>query len=88
MTSRERRKWNFPEFLEANRFFPVPERESFIENLLVRIHCIIVIIRWTGLAPWEFERPVPFRFGCLSGSVPKTTIPQQFSTPPFNALLF
>jgi hypothetical protein len=20
----------------------------------VRIHCIIVMIRWTGLAPWEF----------------------------------
>ena len=23
-------------------------------NLLVRIHLIIVMIRWTGLAPWEF----------------------------------
>jgi len=30
------------------------EREFFIDNLLVRIHCIIVMIRWTGLAPWEF----------------------------------
>ena len=28
------------------------EREFFIDNLLVRIHCIIVMIRWTGLAPW------------------------------------
>ena len=27
----------------------------FIDNLLVRAHCIIVMIRWTGLAPWEFE---------------------------------
>ena len=27
-----------------------PEREFFIDNLLVRIHFIIVIIRWTGLA--------------------------------------
>jgi len=27
----------------------------FIDNLLVRIHFIIVMIRWTGLAPWEFE---------------------------------
>jgi len=27
-------------------------------HLLVRIHYIIVMIRWTGLAPWEFE----FRF--------------------------
>jgi len=28
-----------------------PEREFFIDNLLVRIHFIIVMIRWTGLAP-------------------------------------
>ena len=31
------------------------ETEFFIDNLLVRIHFIIVMIRWTGLAPWEFE---------------------------------
>jgi hypothetical protein len=31
------------------------EREFLIGNLLVRIHCIIVMITWTGLAPWEFE---------------------------------
>ena len=31
------------------------EREFFIDNLLVRILFIIVRIRWTGLAPWEFE---------------------------------
>ena len=35
------------------------ESEFFIDNLLVRIHCIIVMIRWTGLAPWEFEFPFP-----------------------------
>ena len=35
------------------------EREFFIHNLLVRIHFIIVMIRWTGLAPWEFEFPFP-----------------------------
>jgi len=35
------------------------ERECFIDNLLVRIHFIIVMIRWTGLAPWEFEFPFP-----------------------------
>jgi len=29
------------------------EREFFIDNLLVRIHLIIVMIRRTGLAPWE-----------------------------------
>jgi len=27
------------------------ERDIFIDNLLVRIHFIIVMIRWTGLAP-------------------------------------
>jgi len=35
------------------------EREFFIDNLLVRIHFIIVMIRWTGRAPWEFEFPFP-----------------------------
>ena len=35
------------------------EREFFIDNLLVRIHFIIVMIRWTGLAPWEFQFPFP-----------------------------
>jgi len=29
----------------------VAERECCIDNLLVRIHLIIVMIRWTGLAP-------------------------------------
>ena len=28
-------------------------------SLLVRIHFIIVMIRWTGLAPCEFEFPFP-----------------------------
>ena len=30
------------------------ERDFFIDNLRVRIHVIIVMIRWTGHAPWEF----------------------------------
>ena len=38
---------------------PVREREFFIDNLLVRIHFTIVMNRWTGLAPWEFEFPFP-----------------------------
>ena len=38
---------------------PESEREFFIDNLLVRIHVIIVMTRWTGLAPWEFEFPFP-----------------------------
>ena len=33
------------------------EREFFIDNLLVRNHLIIVMIRWTGLAPWEIDFP-------------------------------
>ena len=32
----------------------LPERKSFIDNLLDRIHYIIEMIKWTGLAPWEF----------------------------------
>ena len=35
------------------------EREFFIDSLLVRIHYIIGMISWTGLAPWEFEFPFP-----------------------------
>ena len=37
----------------------IRERAFFIDNLLVRNHFIIVMIRWTGLAPWEFEFPFP-----------------------------
>ena len=33
------------------------ERDFVIDNLLVRIHLIIDIIWWTGLAPWVFEFP-------------------------------
>ena len=36
-----------------------PEREFFIDNLLVRVHVIVVMIRWTGLASWDFEFPFP-----------------------------
>jgi len=32
---------------------------KLLANLLVRIHFIIVTMRWTGLAPWEFEFPFP-----------------------------
>jgi len=35
------------------------EREFYIDNLPVRIHFSIVTIRWSGLAPWEFEFPFP-----------------------------
>jgi len=35
--------------------------------VLVRIHFIIVMIRWTGLAPWEFGFPFP---GSLTSTFP------------------
>ena len=35
------------------------EKDFFIDNLLVRIHLIIAMIRWTGLAPWAFKFPFP-----------------------------
>jgi len=38
------------------------EREFFIDNLMVRIHFIVVMIRWTGLARWECEFPFPGSF--------------------------
>ena len=34
------------------------EREFFIDNLLVRIHLIIEMIRWSGLAPWDLDRVI------------------------------
>ena len=43
----------------------LPEREFFIDNLLFRVQFIILMIRWTCLAPWEFEFPFP-------GSLPST----------------
>ena len=35
------------------------ERDFLIDNLLVRIHFIVLMIMWTGLAPWEFEFSFP-----------------------------
>ena len=40
--------------VDVNALYAQREREK-VDNLLVRIHFIIVMIRWTGLAPWEFE---------------------------------
>ena len=39
--------------------FPQREREFFIDDLLVRIHFIIEMIWWTGLAPLKLEFPFP-----------------------------
>ena len=42
------------------RVTPTPrEKEFSIDNLLVQIHSIIVMIKRTGLAPWEFEFTFP-----------------------------
>jgi hypothetical protein len=51
------------------------ERE-FSDNLLARIHCIIVMIRWTGLAPWKFEFPFP---GSLSRSFSTKYVSPQYT---------
>jgi len=54
-------RFTFPAILDlpANTKVSSEQREFFIDNPLVRIHFIIVLIRWTGLAPWEFEFPFP-----------------------------
>jgi len=46
-------------FRQAGRMAGDREREFFIDNPLILIHFIIVMIRWTGLASWEFEFPFP-----------------------------
>jgi len=43
----------------GNLLLEVPESDFFVDNLPVRIHLIIVMIRWPGLAPWELEFPFP-----------------------------
>ena len=48
-------------------------KNNFIDNLLVRIHFITVMIRWTGLVPWEFEFPFP---GGLTSSHHQTLNPK------------
>jgi len=49
------------------RFRRVSEREFFIDNLLVRIHFIIVMIRWTGLVPWAVDFPFAVAAGAAAG---------------------
>ena len=57
---------------------PKPQQRAFfIDNLLVRIHFIIVMIRWTGLAPWEFEFPFP---GSLTSTFLETLTPSPATT--------
>ena len=45
-----------PTCTSAAQCLSTRESEVFIDNLLVRnLRIIIVMIRWTGLVPWEFE---------------------------------
>ena len=49
---------------------PASEREFFIDNLLARIHFIIEMIRWTGLAPWaRHSTSIPGFHTCSGGLV-------------------
>ena len=50
-----RRAVRLLEVFDQLRLLLLREREFFIDNLLVRVHFINVMVRWTGLAPWEFE---------------------------------
>ena len=59
---------------DAHHPHHLSEREFFIDNLLVRVHFIIVMIRWTGLAPWEFEFPFP---GSLTSTFLEPYTPNQ-----------
>ena len=56
------------------------EREFFIDNLLVRIHLIILMTGWTGLAPWEFEFSFPGSLASAWGQVPPRLGLVTFST--------
>ena len=47
------------------------EGDFFIDNLLVRIHYILEMIWWTGLAPWEFECPFP---GSITFAFPRAQV--------------
>ena len=46
-------------FEACSHLLRVEDIAFFIDNLLVRIHFIIELIWWTGLAPWEIEFPFP-----------------------------
>ena len=62
------------------------EREFFIDNLSVRIHFIIVMIRWDSLAPRKFEFPFPGKLTStflLLFMLLLSTAPQRRPMPPF-----
>ena len=49
------------ELMDLLEFLAEPPRENLsrVTEVTVRIHVIIVMIRWTGLAPWEVDFPFP-----------------------------
>ena len=60
------------------------EREFFINNLQVRIHFIIVMMKWTGLTRWEFGFSFPGSFTSTfleQGTLPATSSAQAPQAP-------
>ena len=49
----------YPQDRETTGYEPLglARERLIIDNLLAPIHLIIVMIRWTGLAPWQLEFP-------------------------------
>jgi len=60
------------------------EREFFIDNLLVRIHFIIGMIRWTGLASWEFEFPLQENIAMTLERMAKSHVVDSSTPPPLS----
>jgi hypothetical protein len=47
------------------------ERDFFIDNLPVKIHVIIEMIWWTGLAPWEFDSAILSTSTLIKNTLPR-----------------
>ena len=67
--------------LQDARPLPGPrgiQERDFFDNLLVRIHFIIVMVRWTGLAPLELEFTFPgsLTSTSLGGIQPESACPK------------
>ena len=58
------------------------KRDFFVDNLLVRIHSIVAMIWWTGLAPWEFEFPFPVSLTLTFHQTHNTALNIPLHTPP------
>jgi len=73
----------------SNNWSGVPSNRErfFIDNLLVRIHLILVMIRCTGLAPWECELSVfPFPGSLISTVLGRQTPGRTFCASVVNTL--